>query len=466
MVDSRDVFILGAGFSRAVQPLMPTLDDIGESIRNWLLSSPKHAATVPPSIRNLLRRGHVPGGNIEIWLSTLAERQPFLSESANVYNYGLFLDISRKLVELVEEPQGDFMLRAPDWLHRLIRLWHVNRRTVITLNYDTIVEQATEGGDIPGSDGNLTGAILRYIPIPALPSPWGIVPPETFRLLKLHGSIDWHWNPADRTGETVRRLPGSVTEDDAPAALAGSEPFIVPPLATKVPFYSLGLVRSLWSDAARALSIARRIVVLGYSAPLTDLAVTALLSQNVVDSVSWDVVDPKAGEVIGRLDRVGLPLGNCDSHDNISDFVDDYEVGACAGMARRVRRGLPPGLITSGAPILVQKTRSEFAVVTSLSREPDPRASGDPFGHIIGSEMIALQGHPLLAPEELPANLPRERDLVRLIGRSSTPTRMVFRFDGSRREYSVLGASDRRKVGHPNAVLEWCSLEIQAYPLS
>src|ERR1700731_496503 len=119
----QDAFLIGAGFSRAVRPSMPTLKEVGDSIRTNVLSSPKHIAMLPERVADLLQRGQIPGGNVEIWLSSLAEPQPYLSAAEASINYGLFLDISRQLVRLVDGPQQDFWIDAPPWLHRLIRLW-------------------------------------------------------------------------------------------------------------------------------------------------------------------------------------------------------------------------------------------------------------------------------------------------------------------------------------------------------
>jgi hypothetical protein len=71
----RDVVVLGAGFSKAVDGRFPLTDDLGRS-----------ALTVA----GLTHPGAFAGGSFEAWLSYLAEAQPFLREEANLANRALF----------------------------------------------------------------------------------------------------------------------------------------------------------------------------------------------------------------------------------------------------------------------------------------------------------------------------------------------------------------------------------------
>jgi hypothetical protein len=61
---------------------------------------------------------------------------------------------------------------------------------------------------------------------------------ETFRLLKLHGSLDWWWVPNDQSGSSlVRQTPPRRFEDPpqslVPRFVPGRERFVVPSRATK-----------------------------------------------------------------------------------------------------------------------------------------------------------------------------------------------------------------------------------------
>ena len=142
--------------------------------------------------------------------------------------------------------------------------------TVMTFNYELAVDYAFYFNSIP------TGYCL------ALGDTAGAVP-----LLKLHGSLNWtrcphckaihavemqqllKWPPLMPIGGDVllplsQYLPqcGSCGVPSVP------EPLIIPPTWNKTQHYAE--IRNVWSVAARHLSEAENIVVIGYSLPDTD----------------------------------------------------------------------------------------------------------------------------------------------------------------------------------------------------
>src|SRR5213078_2935581 len=85
---------------------------------------------------------------------------------------------------------------------RLVERWHADRSAVVTLNYDTFVESTAR--DL--TDDALTRATVgihqslygEFVPI--LDSRLGFAVlagdiAETFSLLKLHGSLNWWYDP-------------------------------------------------------------------------------------------------------------------------------------------------------------------------------------------------------------------------------------------------------------------------------
>lgn len=76
----------------------------------------------------------------------------------------LFREISHQLVNLITDPQEGFWDDAPQWLHRLIRLWHRRQVAVVTFNYDTIVEESVVQLDPPHAQGDIVSAMLTHIP--------------------------------------------------------------------------------------------------------------------------------------------------------------------------------------------------------------------------------------------------------------------------------------------------------------
>lgn len=128
---SRDAFILGAGFSRAISEEMPLLAELGEQVLNLL------GPNAPEVLPNL------PPADFENWLSFLAEDDPWLREDERLGNRSVFLQISRLLCDLISARESATRQDAPpDWLRMLVARWHEDEAAVITFNYDTLVEAA------------------------------------------------------------------------------------------------------------------------------------------------------------------------------------------------------------------------------------------------------------------------------------------------------------------------------------
>jgi hypothetical protein len=62
--------------------------------------------------------------------------------------------------------------------------------------------------------------------------------------------------------------------------LSDKVPLIVPPTAAKSGYYQNSSLRTQWERAAAALRGAEELVLLGYSAPQTDILVRSLLATN------------------------------------------------------------------------------------------------------------------------------------------------------------------------------------------
>ena len=74
-----DVFILGAGFSKAIHSGMPTLADLTDEVTRRLRGS---EGSLPQPLIGL-------ENNIEFWITYLSQRQPWLTEYENDSNKSL-----------------------------------------------------------------------------------------------------------------------------------------------------------------------------------------------------------------------------------------------------------------------------------------------------------------------------------------------------------------------------------------
>lgn len=137
------VFILGAGFSKAISSQMPLTRELTEEVFNRF----KQEAEIPKDVRAMLR------DDFEKGLTYLANENPWLRESENLRNRALYLDLTHFIRAVIDErSRGPTVWRTnspPMWLEALITHWHKNRCAVITLNYDTLIERVAGSGYWP-----------------------------------------------------------------------------------------------------------------------------------------------------------------------------------------------------------------------------------------------------------------------------------------------------------------------------
>jgi len=288
-----DVFILGAGFSKAVAENFPLAADLLEPIRAQLRD--QLGAEVQP-------RG---GEGFEQWLSRLAEDQPYLPPDTNLERATAFQRVSKAVSKILTDHENAALDNPePEWLAKLIATWHIRQATVISFNYDNLVEAAVLSQVLAVQDDHqfdsrvTVSDILRGLP----PLPPRLMSEEaptrvsssvghTFRLLKLHGSISWYWDDGDNSGATLQRwphigqflVPAGDQTDDIARQFPGRAPFIAPPSATKSKYLGNRVLRDFWREALYALQNAENIYFLGYSVPPQDQAAMGLIIEGIGD---------------------------------------------------------------------------------------------------------------------------------------------------------------------------------------
>lgn len=291
-----ETFILGAGFSRSIGTSMPLVSHLVTPLQRILDGSQGTRAAVFP-----------PVDNVELFLSSLATPPPFLDEAVNFYNRGLFVEATRGLAETVFRAQQHALgSPLPQWLRGLVHTWHERRSTVITLNYDTLVESAVMSLDLNGSAGAKVEPQFTYAsPVRFAASEWAatsnpyINGQPTFTLCKLHGSLSW-WRSGpvqqspldvemwkDTFNSAVRAPWGDVVR-----RVMTGEPILVPPTLAKSSYFDNDLIRANWKRAHEGLSNADTIVIMGYSFPTGDMQMSALLGTVGAQNKQVIVVDP------------------------------------------------------------------------------------------------------------------------------------------------------------------------------
>jgi hypothetical protein len=318
---SKDVVILGAGFSHALYDPFPLTDKLGEMVRSRL--SAEDSARMPP--------GEFKDGRFEEWLSYLSEPQPHLDPEGVAGAALLALRVTRLICEVLSALQTRALSAEVDgWFYEFLSVLHVLRAQVITLNYDNFVECGVHTLKLqsPGWYGPSTVSehdILAGLPPRAdftqltyadLPPSLGGRSSDTFKLWKLHGSLSWYWLPDGGGNSTLQRwrLPGvfgerwDPEEDHRRRELPSHEVFIVPPAALKGQRLREPVARELWRRAAEALRAAERVVLIGYSVPHADHSVLGMLTEGLQGrNVRVEVVNPCPDKVKARLMRLGVP---------------------------------------------------------------------------------------------------------------------------------------------------------------
>jgi hypothetical protein len=271
----------------------------------------------------------------------MAEDQPQLVPAQNRSNEALFLQISAAIHQVLSEREFTVLSDdAPEWLYVLLSLIHLRQATVITFNYDTLLECGVWNHHLYDFEMNqrvLGDDVINDVP----PRPFGYARlngsvTETFRLLKLHGALNWYWSTGDVTGATLNRwtFPGTfglpIPYDEAARRrqLPGREPFVVPPTATKSAYYANPITRELWRQAAEALTAAERVSLVGYSLPPADIMFSGMFSDAIRNrDVAIEIVNPDPHPLQERIEMLGGSkdhISSISGEDCVAAFVGDY----------------------------------------------------------------------------------------------------------------------------------------------
>jgi hypothetical protein len=238
------VFILGAGFSKAISETMPTLDQLGERIVRKLSRRPS-LRLLPKAAQLTLARGRVPLEDVEAWLSTLANPAPFVTEAEGHFNAGIFSEIAGVIGDEIDASESEVLATAaspPEWLVQLIRLWNSVGATLITFNYDTLIEH---GATAIWPTGDR----------------W---PNVALKLLKVQGSTSW-WRARGDTSSQIgdEDLLAGWGVTGSQRQRIGFERVLVPPVATKGSYYEPLFIRQQWEEARLAMEQQADSLLLG-----------------------------------------------------------------------------------------------------------------------------------------------------------------------------------------------------------
>jgi hypothetical protein len=192
--------------------------------------------------------------------------------------------------------------------------------TVISFNYDTVIEQAFEA----------EGLLYSYGPRKCLTFTDRSIERKLDRrtpdaeVLKLHGSVNWgvcrNCNEAPIGRDLINAFPHPyVPPRNLSCQFCGTRylvPSIVPPVLTKGA--ALQPLEPFWIRARKALSRAREIVIVGYSLPQADSQAVSLIG-----SLDGPLKRPRITVVCGTG---GAPASYQSLFRKFSEFKEPFEV--------------------------------------------------------------------------------------------------------------------------------------------
>ncbi|MCK8825969.1 SIR2 family protein [Fuchsiella alkaliacetigena] len=316
------LFVLGSGFSRSISLKMPTLKNLSNYLYDYYedIFSNEFYKRFANDFENLL--------------TYLQQPMPWKTREEILKDRSNFVKVSKLITKYISEcEEKTFEKDMPEWAIKFIRYIHNNKFTVATLNYDTIIERLAYLSELKGQDEQKVYLQDIYqLPIANVKSRtsslWSSSPVDTFRLLKLHGSINWYYTGGENFGgqqifyvSVKSKSPfEDKTENNVNSNLLGLEPLVIPPVSEKSLFYQTNIVKVLWSEFRKALSSVEEIYFIGYSLPKTDLTIRMFFNAYAnSNEKNIYIIDKATGEYAKKLyNNYNKVFSNCTLND---DFV-------------------------------------------------------------------------------------------------------------------------------------------------
>ena len=145
-----EVFILGSGFSKAIHKEMPLLNDLTDAVLESLKKGPPVWKRIYDEILTFGRLMYVQSAkssqalNFEELLTFLYQDFPWKSDEAKYLSRGLYFHVVEVASEVIKKRQRTLSKNKLSQSDIKNFLWylHFNESKVITLNYDTILEDS------------------------------------------------------------------------------------------------------------------------------------------------------------------------------------------------------------------------------------------------------------------------------------------------------------------------------------
>lgn len=275
-----DTYILGAGFSYSfAQYLFPLTDTlVKKGIEKF--PHPKSYGALKDFIFRMFSDSE--SINFEK-LATFLLNDPLKYITGNsLANYQIYLDLIGLVANVLKVDQAliknseNYSLMQ-NWLSKLNK----NGDSIITFNYDLILEQVL--AELKWNP--LTGYCMDfYIPGLDRQIPWVEPKANQIKYLKLHGSLNWQMEKDAFYDVSDKRIYFSVNDvsnywnnyfQGYYREKYSYYPYIIPPLIGKK--YENKSIQRLWHISQSLLENSKRIFIIGYSLPESDVIAEYML---------------------------------------------------------------------------------------------------------------------------------------------------------------------------------------------
>ncbi len=304
------IFFLGAGFSKAICDRYPLMRDLSRILLGENSSKFDYARNIPQIIINN-------SDNFEKILTYLSTDLPWKKEYQKLSDKAEYLKLTKKIhdhfsINLAHTDLNYDKFKAL-WAYILIK-----GSPVITLNYDLIVEKNLQLINHQILNPRVSVVLTDYESLDEfyrgteidIKSKIGDIFNLTEKMpeiLKLHGSVNWYYSEADNTNQIYCANKDTEIEKKL---IGNYAPYIIPPILDKKSLYNHRILQYLWTKAYDYLKQAKKIYIIGFSFPETDLAVKYLfesaLSNNrynpeifIVDTNTTDEFKNKYKSLLG-----------------------------------------------------------------------------------------------------------------------------------------------------------------------
>lgn len=300
-----EIFLLGSGFSKALAPQMPTIDDLEQEL----------ISEEDPSLANLrtfwLDQRHSSSGEISTFehLCYLVLSRPYFFRAQEKRHYAVLQDELLNLIYTrIDKPevQADPDLHAAlyDFLeycsYEPTKQNSRKRNLMLSFNYDLLIEKFLESYEpsrIWKYDYSLQ--LNEYETSHVIETRDGSH--KVLEYLKLHGSFNWFLAPsADKINlSDVFHVP--LSSNARELIHFDSLPVFVPMSFYKANYLKGTFFNILWNKAYSYLDLAQHINIIGYSFPESDIDNLSLFLR-FKDKIRYIIVNDAQSQK--RLERI------------------------------------------------------------------------------------------------------------------------------------------------------------------